>query len=303
MNPPPCCWTGLRQREHKRALKKTVEATIDEFAEEYQSLCLDAFNPDGLSYFAISPRWANFVFPSFGDKVHGDDSCDPPCGDRFRPICRAGKCVSPTCSDAKEFCEKTSGAGERARLWCPVTCGCNKALSPLVKIGKNEGCAPSCREKVDRQIRDWKCRDEQKDSKEFREFVKAMKHKPKDEEAVLALGCKHVFRDRKVWCATKYKTFCPESCGCKSGDTGCPTICPSTPPVRNCADWADHEFRLVAAAAVPAASASTCKAAYLEGLCSILQVAAICPVTCSCEQGNTDANGYCIMHGCTHTYA
>ena len=290
---------GLRQRDSQRELLRTVHATIDEFADQYQALCMDAFSTDGLSYFIQSHEWANWVIPSFADGVHGDGSCSAPCQDRFRPICRAGRCEPPMCSDAVKYCADTGAAGERARLWCPVTCGCNDALSPLVNIGANSGCAPSCRDKANRQIEERQCTDTPKDSPEFLAFVAAAGHESKDESAVRALGCRHVLRDPTVWCATKYINFCPASCGCKSNDPGCPSTCPSTPPARPCADFLDHEFSIVAAAA--GANASSCEAGKAAGLCSIPQAAAICPVTCRCAQDATKDAGYCSMRVRVHT--
>ena len=197
-------------------------------------------------------------------------------------------------------CSEILRGYRRARLWCPVTCGCDGALSPLVNIGPNSGCAPSCRAKADRQIKDRQCTDTPTDSPEFLAFMAAMGHRKRDRSAVRALGCKHVLRDPKVWCETKYKAFCPASCGCKSGDPGCPSTCPSIPPVRVCADFPDDEFSIVAAAA--GADVSSCEAGKAAGLCSIPQAAAICPVTCDCAQGATDAHGYCSMHALVHAY-
>ncbi len=63
----------------------------------------------------------------------------------FQPLCTTdGRCVRPSCSDAKPLCRKQGNDGAMARLMCSGTCGCSDPLSDLFIVGRDSGCLPTC---------------------------------------------------------------------------------------------------------------------------------------------------------------
>ena len=97
---PKCCWTSATKKSGQEisSLKEELDKTIQEHGDNYQRECMDAFNTSlDLAHF-VAPSVANFVPPSFVDGIGGsDNSCGAGCFDRMRPLCKAGKCVMPTC--------------------------------------------------------------------------------------------------------------------------------------------------------------------------------------------------------------
>ena len=182
--------------------------------KKFQLNCMDAFTT---SFFELcSPSVANFVPPSFVDGIGGsDNSCGAGCFDRMRPLCKAGKCVMPTCKGlckhmdalmhtslyslgALEHCHSSSLAGKLSRLWCPQTCGCDNALSSLWITGAQDGCAPSCHKLTEHQLKERPCTD-----------------MPAHADT---LGCRSVLVEGLETCDSPYnwgkpyKNFCPVSC-------------------------------------------------------------------------------------------
>ena len=74
----------------------------------------------------------------------GDGTCADGCSDVVFPLCRKGTCVAPTCEDARPHCHTDTEAGLRARMLCPVTCGCSEPKPPLLLSGQGFGCGPAC---------------------------------------------------------------------------------------------------------------------------------------------------------------
>jgi hypothetical protein len=62
----------------------------------------------------------------------------------LRPMCHGGECIVPTCATLAAYCESYSEVGFRARQFCPLTCGCDSPLSPLVLSTTKTGCPPIC---------------------------------------------------------------------------------------------------------------------------------------------------------------
>jgi hypothetical protein len=55
-----------------------------------------------------------------------------------------GNASASTCEDAQHLCHQDTGPGTRARIFCPVTCGCNNYFSSLVLTDPESGCPPMC---------------------------------------------------------------------------------------------------------------------------------------------------------------
>merc|ERR1719181_1220745 len=48
------------------------------------------------------------------------------------------------CSSIKAFCSSDSNAGYKARLTCPVTCGCTQPGGVQILWASDSGCPPTC---------------------------------------------------------------------------------------------------------------------------------------------------------------
>lgn len=66
-----------------------------------------------------------------------------------RSLCLPNKtCAVPTCElvDEMKICHEQDQTGKVARQFCPITCGCHRAASPLVLDQPESGCPPGCAE-------------------------------------------------------------------------------------------------------------------------------------------------------------
>jgi hypothetical protein len=66
------------------------------------------------------------------------------CPNVDRPLCKAGSCVSPACSDFAPLCNYDGSTGFLARALCSVTCGCDNPRSALFFAGASLGCPKAC---------------------------------------------------------------------------------------------------------------------------------------------------------------
>jgi hypothetical protein len=165
-------------------------------------------------------------------------SCEDGCP-LERPLCTAGSCVTPVCSDFAPLCNVDGNTGFLARAMCSATCGCDDPYSALFFIGEDHGCPRSCFDtrKKEKSLRPW-CTDAK--SVEDRATLVAFATTP----AVISkfsltltaaaweeMGCSAIeftiglntSRGPMRLCDTKtteFNTFnalCPETCGGSSG--------------------------------------------------------------------------------------
>lgn len=83
-----------------------------------------------------------------------DAQITPHCGQMdcpsYAPLCKDGKCISPNCDDLKDYCNDVRWLGTRVRSFCPFTCGCSSARSPLAVT---DGCSLFCRRTFEYELR------------------------------------------------------------------------------------------------------------------------------------------------------
>ena len=136
----------------------------------------------------------------------------------------------PSCEHAARFCQERSKAGDRARIFCGGTCGCDIHNSPLFYTGPGYGCAPLCLVKAKQRLAQAACVDELTNSTRLQNFVEAFKQQRIDPQfdrfsaAVQKHGCQAVHMEEfKVGAAF----FCLKFVGVsatKSGTTFCPIV-------------------------------------------------------------------------------
>ena len=106
----------LKNRDAKQPYNDLADKTFEEL--ETRRTCTDAPTQQFFTLYGF--KWINIVFASLADAENGGDgSCPGGCHDRVRSLCKAGRCVVPTCADVETHCLVDSKEGERARLWCP----------------------------------------------------------------------------------------------------------------------------------------------------------------------------------------
>ena len=66
-------------------------------------------------------------------------SCSEACP-RYTPFCENATCIRPTCAHVSDFCSLPTVVGQRARQFCPVTCGCASPVSKLLLTSPQFGC-------------------------------------------------------------------------------------------------------------------------------------------------------------------
>ena len=107
-SPHSCCWALPGFQKDLTQLQREVGQTIDQLLK-MNDVCMDAPTDDFFRHPEIPWLWANVILPSLADGLgKGDVSCNGGCLDRFRPFCRSGQCVTPTCQDAKRYCHDSS---------------------------------------------------------------------------------------------------------------------------------------------------------------------------------------------------
>ena len=157
------------------------------------------------------------------------------------------------------MCVRSYVADVCCRL-CPQTCGCDQPNSTLLMAGPGGGCSSVCRElpRYHSMLSAMPCKDAEPGSDILLAYATPLRQnyefwgfhqEAESRYQTLAAGCaawiqEFAERGREYACGYKrgnqvygpagnpplYKllTFiCPTSCGCKAGDYGCPTSCPS----------------------------------------------------------------------------
>ena len=241
-----CCWTGVAHVKNPSALHINLASSMAEISNKYQEgYCKDLLDCETMQVLGMS--YANSFFTAAADSLPQNKSCPGGCPDRFRPVCKDGRCQALSCADMQPYChEPYIQAGVNARLFCPQTCGCADAFSPLLWVGPAWGCAKSCSAKVELQIAARPCTDMPFDSPELRAFARELMETGQERgfklwiklgESFLKVGCNSSLLQTEAgegFCHptdeldTKgARAFCPVSCGCKAGKDfrSCPSAC------------------------------------------------------------------------------
>lgn len=136
---PTCCWTLATETPSISSGDYSVEAwaalSVDGAVEKTNPYCQD--------FMDIQFSTSYVYFLPFADALSSED-CPRGCPDRYRPYCRKGECVTPSCKDAAPFCREDSLVGMRSRQSCPLTCQCHVPNSTQLLSGPRFGCGPFC---------------------------------------------------------------------------------------------------------------------------------------------------------------
>ncbi len=250
--PWQCCMLKFSALTDNRAsTEAAVNADVAELVETWAgrvTKCFDLLGSGEPFLSALSEGVAMLTIVATMDQTGA--SCTERCP-FFRPLCKGGMCVQPTCSDLssglRPLCMSPSNAGAMARLMCSQTCGCSGPLSPLLTTGQKYGCLSACQ-----NVREatqmlgtknsgdgkFKCTDAQPNSTELTALAQFGTSKAVIElfnlddsaNATLlwtTLGCFAVnVYDRKTLCdhdgimrqtgMKSFMPFCPVTCGCTS---------------------------------------------------------------------------------------
>ena len=172
------------------------------------------------------------------------------CLSSLEPLCKKGKCITPSCEDAQPHCGSLfSYAGIFARAYCPVTCGCHDMFSAQLLFMPNIGCPASCSVKRARQTAARSCVDAEVGSAEITAYGQALMGDTvrvrssalhSVGQGIVDYSCQIVTdysreslcisEPDKVFFSLRLQFFCPVTCGCKTGELGCPTSCPASQP-------------------------------------------------------------------------
>ena len=164
-NIPDCCWVAGSQwrntNEGMLSLRNLGSMGVSDFSETFHPDCAQFENgmeepatpptppptpppgstsppspipsPTPTSTWIPPPQSQGYskvrVYTSFTDAVFyavpDAQPCSPACTDPYKPWCRNGACVTPTCKDARPYCNLTNLAGQAARMFCPSKCVCD----------------------------------------------------------------------------------------------------------------------------------------------------------------------------------
>ena len=123
---PTCCWPQIAKSPDLLTLSKQLRETVGDTSESWNNAdCSDKLDFESWSKFGYA-RFLNGIFPAFAEAVsEHDTSCISGCPNRFKSVCDNGTCTLPSCEHAAKFCQQESKAGNRACMFCGVTCGCD----------------------------------------------------------------------------------------------------------------------------------------------------------------------------------
>ena len=172
------CLTSSVETADISALRIAAELDVAEIGVAFNPACsdalppfdqgldtvkeFDAVKPETVKEFAILERAKVLdavMAHLFTDAVGKDSSCAAGCPNFILPLCKAGVCVRPSCADAVPLCNEISGAGRVARMFCPITCGCDDVTSSLVLMAPKDGCPRTCEAKRNTQLEQLPCAD------------------------------------------------------------------------------------------------------------------------------------------------
>ena len=226
-------------------IEERIKGSVDYIALSWNPTCTDILDAAAESSYLWGPQWASVVLTTFADAATDkrSDLCGS-CNDRFKPLCKSGRCVPPTCDDAAKLCHDWTRAGRLARMYCPVRCGCGNLSSSLLKTGTESGCPPPCLARFRESVAQLPCIDALPGSAELIGYANMVARESTISVAAKNLrnkGCEGALADGFDACGTQatgedlpfglkgYKSIkhlCPVTCGCTHGALGCPDSCP-----------------------------------------------------------------------------
>ena len=229
---------------------------------------LDKFKGQGGSIKVMA--WSTRTVPGFGDSfAQADESCPGGCPDRFKPMCRKGTCLAPSCTFYAEACHEEGIQGIRARHFCGATCGCGTYNSFV----KQNGCPPACTMSANRVLAAAPCTDAPPNSSSLMDYLNALVPTISRRGVVFKKQCNNEacpFRDAmhkhgcqallikgindslpaRFFCQKEAPAsfrsgarLCPVACQCRSGEPGCPPSCPASQLGWTSRMSAQHECR------------------------------------------------------------
>ena len=88
-------YTCVRKEPDVQVVKERVESSGDYIALLWNPECTDLLNEAALFNYSWGAQWASVVMHTFSDSVNDnkDERCH--CHDRFKPLCKSGRCVTP----------------------------------------------------------------------------------------------------------------------------------------------------------------------------------------------------------------
>jgi hypothetical protein len=242
--------------------------SVKTFSQESVPEAISVWNPGCGDILGPQVAWGNNPAPynnllegSMVDAIGLDCPADPASnfsGGRCppeKPLCHQGACVSPLCSNVKQYCFEDTLAGTRARQFCSVTCGCADPFSELVLTAPEYGCPASCDRSVayNTVMGSLPCADVSPNSAALQAWAQnatlVTKEWPTNwadgvamETAnVVRIGCSSIPFYREVgydWCLfggnfypiKPLSYLCPVACGCRDPTRrdqmwGCPSSC------------------------------------------------------------------------------
>ena len=157
---PKCCWVAEGQwrsiDEGTLSLNNIGAMSVAEYTESFHPDCSQpdtGMNLESQRFmfvrnyytFADAAKEAAAGISYSKNGIITLDTCSPTCSDPYKPWCRNGTCVTPTCDiDVLPYCDLTSRAGQNARMLCPEACGCDNPVSGQMSTLIASGCAPYC---------------------------------------------------------------------------------------------------------------------------------------------------------------
>ena len=159
---PACCWVAEGKwsslNDGMMSLSNVGKMSVSEYTESFFGDCDErsaGMHVGDQKYEAVR-NYYTFVDAARdhdaagNNTVHPNSSgvymdCSPACSDPYRPWCRNGTCVTPTCHDVLPYCYETSHVGIVARMLCPAECGCDTPISTQMSTLASSGCPTRCR--------------------------------------------------------------------------------------------------------------------------------------------------------------
>lgn len=241
------------------SLRAKSNELVDVSASQWNPLCVDA--ADGNTRHSNLIRLA--LGDALRDKG-GNRKCTKICPPTM-PVCGPdGACSQPACTDVEQFCHHDTLLGVRARQLCPQSCGCSDPRSALALSSTISGCPSTCDKTPGylHALAELPCKDVATNDPAFVSYlsswlaVSAAWPRDRADMATTLVrrlqrqGCGYLrlrapptnltgeletLRDHGAnpcvesgtWSPVRpLSSFCPIACGCRSGDSGCPDLCP-----------------------------------------------------------------------------
>ena len=175
---PACCATASSEVLAPKGgnpdllMSGIADETLDTVSSQWNRRCEDMLSIEYLEDNKLN-TFVHSIFFTFAAYAPGKtETCPSGCPSPYKPFCKQGRCVTPSCADAAPYCHRPDTLdGVLARMFCPVTCGCNLARSPLHFSRTDSGCAKACQAKRSAKVAKLPCTDVGLGSPNFTAFV------------------------------------------------------------------------------------------------------------------------------------